>query len=405
MKLLKFIPILLIPFLLTGCWDEIQIEEYAYVSVIGIDKGTDDKISVTFQIINPQIGTATSIEANEPPSDILTFLSPDLVSARDLSSISIARRLTFSHTNAIVVSEEFAKTDRFFPLLEATQRDVDMRREFSIIICKEKAYEFIRNNKPPFDTRTSKYYDFLTSKWKETGLVPLSTLHKVSQKTLDDTGLLLMAYATTKKEDVKTNFDSEGDFIAGQIDKTDDNPIQMIGAGVLKKGKMIGVLTGDETRLSLMLRPHVVTNNMLATFPDPLAEDFKISAKVSKRSNKIDIKITDDYPIIDVTVPIILSITAIPSQIDYVENMENQKTLINYLEKRLEEKTMKLVKKTQKEFEGEPFFWSYVARQKFWLYEDFKNYNWMEKYKNAKITIKYDVKIEDFGKHRIDLKI
>ena len=39
------------------------------------------------------------------------------------------------------------------------------------------------------------------------------------------------------------------------------------------------------------------------------------------------------------------------------------------------------------------------SKKKFWLYEDFKNITGHEKYKNAKVTVKYDIKIEDFGKH------
>ncbi|NLK96496.1 MAG: Ger(x)C family spore germination protein, partial [Epulopiscium sp.] len=103
--------------------------------------------------------------------------------------------------------------------------------------------------------------------------------------------------------------------------------------------------------------------------------------------------------IIDVTVPLVLSITSIPSETDYVTNIKNQELLKNSIQKRMESITMELVKKTQKEFGGEPFLWSEIARRKFWLFEDFNKYNWPEKYKNAKVTVKYDIRIEDFGKH------
>lgn len=399
MKILRIACLLLITIFLAGCWDRIEIEEFAFVSVIGLDEGEHGKVRVTFLIINPQIGTSTNIQVDEPPNDIITFLSDDLVSCRELASTSVARRLTFSHTKAIIVSEAFAKSDRFFPMLEATQRDRDFRRDINLIVCKEKASEFIRNNHPPFDIRASKYYEFITSRWEDVGFVPLSNLHRLSLRTLDDLGLFLVTYATTKPDDPKKNFDSEGDFIAGQIDKLDENPLQMMGSAVFKKGKMIGKMTGDETRLSQILRPNVITNNILATFPDPLNEEEKVSAKIARRKNKIKIKITDDYPIIDVTVPLVLSITSIPSETDYVTNIKNQELLKNSIQKRMESITMELVKKTQKEFGGEPFLWSEIARRKFWLFEDFNKYNWPEKYKNAKVTVKYDIRIEDFGKH------
>ena len=226
-------------------------------------------------------------------------------------------------------------------------KEIDIRRELNLIICKENAYEFIRNNAPPFDVRASKYYEFTTSRWEDVGFVPLSTLHRLSQRTIDNQGLFLVTYATTKVEDPKTSFDSEGNFIAGQIDKLDNNPMQMMGSVVFKEGKMIGNFTGDETRLSLMLRPKVITDNFLATLPDPLKEGEKISAKISRKKNKIKITITDDYPIIDVTVPLVLSIASIPSQIDYGKS-KNQELLQASIKKRLEDITMKLVKKLKK---------------------------------------------------------
>ncbi|NLM13136.1 MAG: Ger(x)C family spore germination protein [Epulopiscium sp.] len=399
MKRLRMTCLLLMILFLTGCWDKIEIEEFAFVSVIGLDEGEYGKLRVTFQIANPQIGTSTNIQADEPSSDIITFLSEDLISSRDLASTSVARRLTFSHAKAIIVSEALAQSDKFFPMMEATQRERDIRRDINLIVCKENAAEFIRNNHPPFDIRASKYYEFIASRWQDVGFVPLSNLHRLSLRTLDNLGLFLVTYATTKPKDTKTNFESEGEFIAGQIDKLDENPLQMMGSAVFKEGKMIGKLTGDETRLSLILRPKVITNNILATFPDPLKEGEKISAKIVRGKNKIKITITDDYPIIDVTVPLILSISSIPSQIDYVTDENKQELLKTSIQKRMEELTMNLIKKTQEEFGGEPFLWSQIARRKFWLYEDFKKYNWPEKYKNAKITVKYDIKIEDFGKY------
>jgi len=404
-KRLKLIFILLVTLFLTGCWDRIEIEEFAFVSVIGLDEGEDGMLRITFQITNPQIGTSTKVQVDEPPSDIITFLSEDLVASRDLASTSIARRLTFSHAKAFIVSEDLAKSDKFYPIIEATQRDREIRRELNLIVCKEDAADFIRNNRPPFDIRASKYYEFLTSRWEDVGFVPLSTLHKFSLRTLDDMGLFLVTYATTKPEHPKIHLDSEGDIIAGQLDKIDENPMQMMGSAVFKEGKMIGKLTGDETRLALILRPTVQTNNILATFPDPLKEGEKISAKLVRGKNKIKITITDDYPIIDVKIPLTLSIASIPSNIDYVKNQSNQKLLIAAIEKRLETVTMELIKKTQEEFGAEPFLWSQVARKKFWLYKDFRDYNWSEKYKNAKITVKYDVKIEDFGKQNRPPKI
>lgn len=399
MRKLKFISILIMVLFLSGCWDRMEIEDIGYVAVIGIDDGDFDNLRITFQITNPQVGTSAKVQVDEPATNIITLSSKDLITARDISSISIARRLTFAHVKAIIVSEDFAKSDKLFSLIEAAQRDREIRREFDFIICKEKASEFIRNNNPQFDTRVAKYYEFISSRWKDTGFVPLSTLHRLSQRTVDDTSLYLGTYATTNEDERKLLAENEGDYLAGEINNQDKNPTQMMGSAVFKKGKMISTLTGDETRLSLILRPKTITNNLLMSFPDPLDKTERVTTTLIRGKNKINIDVSGNYPIINVIVPIKLSINAIPSFVDYVENQDNQDLLEKSIKEYLEDKTRALVKRTQNEFHGEPFLWSSVARKKFWLYEDFESYNWMDKYPTAEVKVTFDVKIKDFGKH------
>lgn len=399
MRKIKVISILIMVLFLSGCWDRVEIEDIGYIAVIGIDDADFNNISVTFQITNPQVGTLARVQVDEPPTNIITLLSKDLITARDVSSTSIARRLTFAHVRAVVVSEEFAKSDKLFSLIEAAQRDRDIRREFDFIVCKEKASEFIRNNKPQFDTRVAKYYDFVSSRWKDSGFVPLSNLHRLSQRTIDDVSLFLATYATTNTNAEKKLAENETDYLAGEIPKQEGNPTQMMGSAVFRKGKMIGKLTGDETRLALILRSKIIANNLLISFPDPLKAGERITTMLIRGNNKIEIDVSKEYPIINVTVPVKLSVTSIPSLIDYVENLENQDILENSIEKYLEDKAMSLVKRTQEEFHGEPFIWSNVARKEFWLYEDYEKYNWMDKYSNAKVNVNFDVKIRDFGKH------
>lgn len=397
MKSLKTILLVILLTLLTGCWDKIEMEEIGYVAVIGIDKAEGNKIKVTFQITNP---TANTLEGKptEEKDEIVTLLANDLVSIKDLASISVSRHLTYNHAKAMIISEELAKTDKFFPLIAATQRDRDIRRELNIIICKENAADFIRNNNPPFTKRAAKYFEFMTSRWEDVGFSPLSNIHRYLQRNTDAYDLFLATYATTVMESPNTSAENVGDYIAGQVYDKETNPTQMMGSAVIKNGQMIGKMTGTETRLALLMRPKKITNNILVIFPDPLNKKEQVSAKLMRGKTKIDINIDEEYPVINVTVPIKLSISSIPSLIDYVENQENQKILQKSIEKYLKSEAMKLVERTQNEFGGDPFLWSTAARKKFWLYEDFRRYNWMEKYPKAKVDVSFDVRIEDFGK-------
>ena len=77
-----FLFFLILP-VLTGCWDRKEVEEYSFVTVIGLDlpKGIDvekeQAVDVTFQFANPKLnvkGARTSDSSEQ--KDIITLTAP-----------------------------------------------------------------------------------------------------------------------------------------------------------------------------------------------------------------------------------------------------------------------------------------------------------------------------------------
>ncbi|WP_368490962.1 Ger(x)C family spore germination protein [Clostridium sp. BJN0013] len=393
---------ILIMFSCSGCHkDIVELEGQGYVSAIGIDKGKNNNLSITYQIANIKYGmdTTTNKFANQrKKGETVTFESPDLITAKDIANVVVARRVTLEHARILIVGEDFAKTPEFFHVLEAALRDKELRRSMNIFVCREKASEFLNKNDPQMEDRTSKYFDFVTDRWRDTGFITISDLNKFLQRTEENTSLSLGAYTSTKQ--YSSNDDgNEADYLPGQVNFQGANPTQMIGAAVFKRGKMIGNLTGDENRLVALLRPKNEIKSMLFTFEDPIDRAYKISAKLIKSKNtKIKIDISSNKPKVNVVVPVKIEILAIPSFVKYVEVKDNEQLLRNAIKEQLEEKAGKLIKKTQEVFGGEPFLWQLEVRKKFWTFEEYQNYNWMDKYDKAEVSINFDVIIKSFGK-------
>ncbi|QGU96155.1 hypothetical protein GOM49_14560 [Clostridium bovifaecis] len=99
-----------------------------------------------------------------------------------------------------------------------------------------------------------------------------------------------------------------------------------------------------------------------------------------------------------VKVPVRLEILGVPSLIDYITDLKRQDILERSLEEYLQERAMSLVDKTQNQIGGEPFMWGYSARKQFWTLEEFRKYDWMKNYPKAKVYIKFDVSIKNFGR-------
>ncbi|TDX48034.1 Ger(x)C family spore germination protein [Orenia marismortui] len=398
MRSVKLILVFMILILLTGCFNRVELEEMAYVVVIGLDKGEAGGFEVTYQIGNPQVGSSDRVQAEgEPPSEIVTLTAPDITTARDLANISVSREVTYAHLKVLVTGEKLTRSGEAFTLLDSVLRDEAIKQEVMLIVSKEKASEFIRGNKHKLETRPHKHYEFMARRWKETGLVPDATLLRFFPRTLGDAGLFLSTYATSKKG--KSKYGYEDEYLAGQVKKEGGNPIQMIGSAVLKEGKMIGTLTGEETKLSLLLRPHTVRNSILASYSDPLAKEKRIAARWMKtKDTQIEMDLSTDTPKIDVIVPLKFEILSIASGIDYIENLEKQKILKDSIASSLEDKAKQLVNRTQQEFKGDPFQWYLIARKEFWTLDEYIKYNWMKSYPRAEVNIRFDIKIVNFGR-------
>ncbi|MDN4608450.1 Ger(x)C family spore germination protein [Sporosarcina highlanderae] len=397
MKRLKLFFLLFpISLILVGCWDKSELEERGYVIVIGIDKSKKDHmIDVTFQVENPQVGSSSLATApNEPPSDILTITATDILSAKELANSIVSRKIDLSQVETIIIGEAFAKSDYFHHIIASSTRDPEIRRRIIMIVSKENAREFINNNHSKLETRPHKYYSFMSDRWKDTGFVPISDLNRYFQRS---SGALFLAIYATSERDERYR-ESSDNYKAGQVPQKEGDPVQMIGSAVLKNGKMIGVLTGEETRNSLLLREKSKTHHYIDTFIDPKMEGHRISARVGKEEHsKVKINVKTEPPEVFVTVPLKVQVLSIPSQIDYASNEKNQALLKGEIKKDLEEKISSLIKKTQKEFGAEPFVWYEEARREFWTMDEFIKYDWQKKYRDADVKVDFEITIESFG--------
>lgn len=305
----------------------------------------------------------------------------------------ITRELSFDHLKTIIVGEEFAKNELFHHTIASALMEPQMRLENTLIVSKEKAREFIQKNKPELETRPHKYYFYMEQRWKDTGLVPHSDLNRYFQRTSGE--LFLANYATTKKEEqIKPN---EDDYRAGEIPQKSGDPVQMMGAAVFKNGKMIGTLTGEETRMALLLRTKSLTHYTIQSLPDPINDDYRISIQLTNGNTKVKVDVKTDTPKVNVTVPVNVQVFSNNSLANYTTNLSNHQKLKQSIEAHLEQMAMKLVKKTQEEFRSEPFWWYLNARQQFWTIDEYNKYDWEEKYANANVDVKFKVTIESLG--------
>src|SRR5690625_3243362 len=112
----------------------------------------------------------------------------------------------------------------------------------------------MENSKPPFEQKPYKYFELSIENSLESSMIPAKSqlLHYYRMMEAND-DLFLAIYSTTEESDTSTKKD-EDNFTAGELHVSGQaNKNQFAGSALFNSGKMIGQLTGSETRLSLLL--------------------------------------------------------------------------------------------------------------------------------------------------------
>ena len=311
----------------------------------GIDIEKEQAADITFQFSNPKLNIKGAPQSAESEiEDVITLTAPDFVTARNMANSFVTREISFSHNKVLVISEELAKTEIFYRLLTASLKDREVRRETNIIVTEGKASDFISKNKPELMIRPHRYYQFLIDRATETGLVPEATLNRFLAVADGDADLFLAMYGSINKDNKEVGFQDEDQYVAGQVPKRGGNPAQLIGSAVFKEGKMIGKLNGEETRITRLLDNTSTTKDMFSSFPDPLDKRYKIGVRIQKaRKTKVQVKLRNGPPKIEVTYPVEIRILSVPSLINYGDNLENQKKLKIAIETKMKENAEKLI--------------------------------------------------------------
>lgn len=387
---------------MAGCWDKKELDMKAYVIGIGLDAHEKEgKIKVTYLIANPEVGSQqTGGGTNEPPEETVTLVADDFISSRNTANTVISKEISYDLLSVIIVSEELARKPDFIRVIYSAAKDREIKRSTELVITKESAEKFIANNNPTLETRPHKFYEVKIRRGKETGMIPDTDLNDFFQVAESDSDLFLGIYATTEIEESHYEAISDDDFMAGDIYfGGKENAAQFIGSAVFKEGVMIGKITGEETRISSLLDNTWELEDFKTTFKDPFDDRYRLSARLGKpRRNTYHFKQQSGRPVIDIRVPMYIEVLSDPSMVNYAKNEEKIAELKKSMTKTMEEHLSEYIKFTQEEFKGDTFHLSIPIRKEFATLKEFRNFDWMKSYPNAKINVSVDIRFGEFGR-------
>ncbi|OME87197.1 hypothetical protein BK120_04230 [Paenibacillus sp. FSL A5-0031] len=123
---------------LNGCWDLRYLDKLGVVYAIGVDDDPTgkNKLQLTVQVVLPQ-NVAAETKGAIGGTAVTTFTEKGdtLFEAIRKMSTKTSRRLFFSHTQMLIVSESMARKG-IYPLVDLIERNPDIRTDISVLITR-----------------------------------------------------------------------------------------------------------------------------------------------------------------------------------------------------------------------------------------------------------------------------
>ncbi|WP_353094339.1 Ger(x)C family spore germination protein [Tissierella praeacuta] len=146
--LIKIITIILICFILVGCWDNKELDTISIVTGVGIDAtDNDDKIDLILQVgkINKSNSDSFKSENANDNSVILEAEDKSIISAIDKLQKQSTRDL-FMHHNQVVIFGKEQAIKGVQSHVDAFLRQYDMRMETLVFVAEGKARDILYNS-------------------------------------------------------------------------------------------------------------------------------------------------------------------------------------------------------------------------------------------------------------------
>lgn len=234
---------LMMPILLTGCWNKRELNELSVASAFGFDKD-GDRYTVSVQLINAgQIESRNSNSVQQMPvvTHHLAGGRTIFESIREMTTTT-PRKIYSAHIRLVVIGEELAK-DGIAKVLDGLSRDHELRTDFYIIIARgTTAANVLKILTPMEKIPSNKLYSSLTAAETNWGVSVRTDLHELIYKLVSKgTDPALAA--------VRIIGDPKVGASSANLTSVDTPTVQQFrGAAVFRRDKLVGWLTSGENK-------------------------------------------------------------------------------------------------------------------------------------------------------------
>lgn len=373
---------------LTGCWDKVEIDRNAFVSVIGVDVGKDirnkkaledvkpgepfgerdlKRLNVTFAF--PDISKYTS-QNPEISSD--KFVKTPAYSMEDALSNAVSkssRTLNLGHSELLLLSDELLQyPEQIKEIADFLSRSPLVNRTMYVVMTEGNVEEFFNFNIEMEKTLGTYLTGLMESSKRNASILPVNLNEFLI--LLGDNGNAIIP--------------------AIKIDK-DKNEMLIDGIAIIKGYKHVGILSPQDTTVVEMLRGKLISGKKVI-YKDKVPIDFEIDnlerkIKVTEDNGKLLFKINID-------IEGRIKEYKVDRELFYDDTIEE---IEKYFSNSLSEEGQKIARRVQREYGVDIFgFREQITKFMPSTWEKVKG-DWEKAFKDAEINVNVDVKARRIG--------
>lgn len=377
-NLIVFLIILQSMFLLTGCWDSIELNDRAIELAWGIDQAKDKKIQISTQIIIPSKitgGERGSGGSQGKAYYVETGTGKDTLDAVQQMQTKLSRKIFRGQRRVIVIGEELARSG-IKDILDTYTRDPSINLRTAIFVIKGG---------------TAK--DFLQTSHPLEVIPAIGALKEYNQigalKEVGFLNFLLFASSEASYPTMAVIGPSNSSSLGQNA-----NGFRIVGTGIFNKDlKLMGYLNVSEGKALRWATGNLDFLTITSRVPNE-------KGYVSIDMNKLDSKIK---PIINRNhIQFLVSLTGQGSirenntSLDLTQ-VKNINIVQKALEKEAEKTLLNTITKAQKEYGADIFGFSDVIKRKdLHLWKSLKE-NWEKEFPEVEVSVKANLTVRKIG--------
>ncbi len=274
--------------------------------------------------------------------------------------------------------------------------NIEIRPTCNILVTKCSASYFLKNSGPILKQVSAKYYGLASTSEKNTGYTENVTLLDFFCDLYDTFGSPYVMLGSINGADANNAGSSEANlddsaYTAKESSSNSQKNIENLGLAVFKDDTLVGELSGLDTIMHLILCNKF--KSATVNIPSPFDDTDYISLYVTSAKAKNKVQIVNGNPYISCKVDIVTRLLSASTSSNYLTE-ENKQLLEDYANSYFEAHINDYLYKTSKEFKSDICKFGKYAVSKFTTMDQWKTYNWNNRYENSFFTVEVNTKLK-----------